>query len=248
MLTIIGREVSGLLAPREGIPLLELRAISGLSLHHSGGAGDAARANADPVGFLKELQLLFLEERGLSDIAYNWMIVADGRVYEGRGLRYRCAANGTNDGNLRYPSVIFPGDFRAATSLTAAQIGAFRQLRAMVRGVAPQATGAEPHSAFKATACPGANIVRLIPELVRNPPAGGSSGSRPVLRRGSSGSAVRTLQQAINAWGGARLLVDGDFGAATEIAVRRFQTAHGLVVDGVVGNQTWPVLERYASG
>ena len=43
-----------------------------------------------------------------------------------------------------------------------------------------------------------------------------------------------------------RLLVDGVFGPVTEAAVIRFQRAHGHVVDGVVGNQTWGALERYA--
>jgi len=41
---------------------------------------------------------------------------------------------------------------------------------------------------------------------------------------------------------GASLSVDGDFGSATASAVRSFQSAHGLSVDGIVGGQTWPAL------
>jgi len=36
--------------------------------------------------------------------------------------------------------------------------------------------------------------------------------------------------------------VDGIFGHKTAAAVRSFQRSHGLVVDGVVGDQTWPAL------
>ncbi len=43
------------------------------------------------------------------------------------------------------------------------------------------------------------------------------------------------------------VVADGDFGALTEQAVRRFQQDRGLVVDGVVGPQTWGVLFSLAA-
>ena len=38
--------------------------------------------------------------------------------------------------------------------------------------------------------------------------------------------------------------IDGDFGQATEKAVKAFQKAHNLTQDGVVGKNTWAALEQ----
>jgi peptidoglycan hydrolase-like protein with peptidoglycan-binding domain len=66
-----------------------------------------------------------------------------------------------------------------------------------------------------------------------------------VLRQGPNNLwplvTVRSLQYLLNAHG-AGLAVDGLFGAKTDAAVRAFQRAHGLVVDGVVSQQTWSAV------
>lgn len=64
----------------------------------------------------------------------------------------------------------------------------------------------------------------------------------PTLRRGSQGDEVADLQTILNARYGADLEVDGDFGKATEAAVKAFQKSHGLTADGVVGPKTWKAL------
>jgi len=64
----------------------------------------------------------------------------------------------------------------------------------------------------------------------------------PTLRLGSSGAAVRALQTQLNAKARLSLAVDGQFGSGTDTAVRNFQRAHGLTVDGVVGQNTWRTL------
>ncbi|HEY0639847.1 MAG TPA: penicillin-insensitive murein endopeptidase [Pseudonocardiaceae bacterium] len=64
----------------------------------------------------------------------------------------------------------------------------------------------------------------------------------PTLRSGATGAAVRALQTQLNAKARLSLAVDGQFGSATLTAVRNFQSAHGLTVDGVVGPTTWRYL------
>jgi len=67
--------------------------------------------------------------------------------------------------------------------------------------------------------------------------------SPAVLRRGDRGGAVRKLQTALAAQG-LELAVDGDFGRATEEALRAFQARAGVTVDGVAGARTWAALKR----
>jgi hypothetical protein len=61
----------------------------------------------------------------------------------------------------------------------------------------------------------------------------------PVLRRGSKGRWVGVLQNFLLGRGHYKGKVDNSFGKLSDAAVRRFQRANGLKVDGVVGNQTW---------
>lgn len=69
----------------------------------------------------------------------------------------------------------------------------------------------------------------------------------PVLREGDRSDDVRRLQQALHDRGvtdasGRAVLIDGDFGACTGEAVRRFQRSQGLEADGVAGPDTWKAL------
>ena len=65
------------------------------------------------------------------------------------------------------------------------------------------------------------------------------------LKKGSKGEQVKALQRMLHAMGyniGTVNPIDGDFGSKTDAAVRAYQKKYGLVVDGVVGKQTWSKL------
>lgn len=68
-----------------------------------------------------------------------------------------------------------------------------------------------------------------------------------VLKNGSKGEEVKTLQALLNAKGfkgkdGKALSVDGIFGGNSDYAVKAFQKAKGIGVDGIVGINTWNKL------
>ena len=64
----------------------------------------------------------------------------------------------------------------------------------------------------------------------------------PTLRMGSRGSAVMDLQTRLASAGFSPGPIDGIFGPRTDGAVRSFQRARGLKVDGIVGPLTWGEL------
>lgn len=66
-----------------------------------------------------------------------------------------------------------------------------------------------------------------------------------VLRIGAKSDGVAALQRALRTIG-YHLHIDGDFGPATRRMVMEFQSDHGLTVDGIVGPQTWGVIEALA--
>ena len=70
----------------------------------------------------------------------------------------------------------------------------------------------------------------------------------PTLRVGMQNSAdVRTAQEALQKAGYYYTgKIDGDFGPLTEQAVRDYQLANGLTVDGVIGEKTWGALTSSA--
>lgn len=89
--------------------------------------------------------------------------------------------------------------------------------------------------------------------------SGGSSGSEDIpatkdglfagvystIQYGAKGDRVRILQRALLALGFEVSAVDGDFGSSTYKAVKAFQEAVGLTVDGKAGKKTLQKLETY---
>ena len=82
----------------------------------------------------------------------------------------------------------------------------------------------------------GNNTWAAIYKALQNPP------THPILRIGSTGEAVKRLQASLTNLGYNPGPIDGIFGSKTETAVKSFQKSKGLVVDGIVGNNTWDAI------
>jgi peptidoglycan hydrolase-like protein with peptidoglycan-binding domain len=77
--------------------------------------------------------------------------------------------------------------------------------------------------------------------------AGGFGASKPVLSKGSNGADVQTAEDQINGWraenGRKPIKADGKYNQETETAVRDFQKANKLEIDGSIGANTHDRLQ-----
>jgi peptidoglycan hydrolase-like protein with peptidoglycan-binding domain len=70
-----------------------------------------------------------------------------------------------------------------------------------------------------------------------------SSTSSSTLKKGSKGDAVKALQTKLSKLGYKVGTIDGIFGSGTEAAVKAFQKAKNLTVDGIAGAATLSALK-----
>lgn len=81
------------------------------------------------------------------------------------------------------------------------------------------------------------------------PACSGTTSGYPTLRRGSRGTYVMVLQDALSALGyGTGSVIDGKFGSKTENALRAYQRRTGLTADGVCGCNSWKKISTAVLG
>ena len=112
------------------------------------------------------------------------------------------------------------------------------------------------HKWFAATACPGPYLESKFPYIADEVNKRLGSKAKPVakgialeiapplIKKGNSGKWVCIAQAALNSLGYKCGNVDADFGGKTDAAVRAFQTAEKLAVDGKIGEATWKALMK----
>ena len=232
----------------------------GLTLHYGGPSPWSGVDRSSVARFLvtadharcatimRAYQRYHMDNRGWADFAYSSGACPHGHRYEGRGPGNRTAAQGTTAGNDRsYATCYLVGEGDPITDhVKWACLDEGRRLLRLRWG----------HRDWKPTACPGAPTYAW---RTAGFPAPGGTPPRPpapppptsggivtvnvrVLRRGHKGGDVRSLQALLVTKAGQRIAVDGDFGPATEGAVKNLQRFFRLAADGIVGSRTWPTL------
>ncbi len=82
----------------------------------------------------------------------------------------------------------------------------------------------------------------------RSFPSACISGGYPLIRQGSRGVYVLVAQDGLNTLGFTTGGLDGIFGTQTRNAVLSYQRRRGLVVDGIIGCNTWRSIQEDVIG
>ena len=231
--------------PAKATTPLNGRRMEGEVVHH--GAGPTPASHAGCASTWRGYQAMHLDgTRGpQNDIAYNHGVCPHGYVFEGRGFANQGGANGTAPANRANFSVcvIGTGDEAYSDAVTDALEWVIHEARTKHNA----GDRVRAHRDFFATSCPGTRLaswVRLMDRATITPGTGGPMSDPTRPRLGDRSDLVRVIQQRLIAHGyplpdhGA----DGSFGAETDTAVRNFQAAHGLDIDGIVGPVTLALL------
>lgn len=199
---------------------------------------------------------------GWSGVGYHLYVRKEGSIWQGRPLDTIGAHAGASFNN-RSVGICAEGNFETE-KMTETQKQALVQALAYVWRLYPSAK-VVGHRNLAATACPGANFpfdeivagARALkdqnpikptpdpkPQVPAPPTAPTKTGTGiflPVLRRGSKGEAVKSMQVLLTGRGfkPGRWGADGSFGGATERALKNFQASQGLAADGICDFNTW---------
>lgn len=194
---------------------------------------------------------------GWAGIGYHFFVRKDGTIYRGRPENKLGAhTSNHNTGSL---GICFEGSYnketmpseqlRAGQELITYLLDKYNLLKANVY----------KHKDFNSTDCPGTNfpyevlrsgaknetaVVKSIEEELKEECKKQGFDSYPVCRKGAKGNITKIIQRLLISKGYSLPIygADGSYGDETVKAVKNFQAKNGLLVDGIVGQETWKAL------
>lgn len=194
---------------------------------------------------------------GWSGCGYHFLVRKDGTIYRGRPEdKLGAHTSNHNTGSL---GICFEGAYNTET-MNETQIKAGQELIVyLLDKYKLLKANVYKHKDFNSTDCPGNNfpyetlrsgaknetvIVKSIEEELREECKKQGFDSYPVCRKGAKGNITKIIQRLLISKGYSLPIygADGSYGDETVKAVKSFQTKNGLLVDGVVGQETWKAL------
>ncbi|MBN1495094.1 N-acetylmuramoyl-L-alanine amidase [Candidatus Peregrinibacteria bacterium] len=156
-------------------PLQYPEKISKIIIHHTG----TSKHIDDPIKTIRDLYYYHAIKRGWGDIGYNYIIDANGNIYEGRYGGDGVVGAHAGPGNRGSIGIAVLGNYneselsaeaeKALTNLIAEKsrlYGIDPLGESYFRGIKlPNIFG---HNGIMATSCPGKNIIKLLPQIRQN--------------------------------------------------------------------------------
>ncbi|WP_079475627.1 peptidoglycan recognition protein family protein [Marinococcus halophilus] len=183
---------------------------------------------------------------GWPRVAYHFVIRKDGTIEWNHSLDIKSYHVGNS--NEEAVGICLVGDFRTQHP-TKAQLRSLKKLVTELKKDLPSYKVTKGHNEYPGyawKACPEFDYKAALKAKVSKP---SGTNNEPLLQAGDTFNAVKKLQQMLLATGEKlpKYGADGDFGTETEQAVKSFQRAQNITVDGVVGPETWEHLNKAIS-
>ena len=196
---------------------------------------------------------------GWAGIGYHFFVRKDGTIYRGRPENKLGAhTSNHNTGSL---GICFEGSYNKET-MPSEQLRAGQELITYLRDkYGLLKANVYKHKDFNSTDCPGTNFPfeniqngatqsvnvsqsNSIEEELKAECKKQGFDSYPVCRKGAKGNITKIIQRLLISKGYSLPIygADGSYGDETVKTVKQFQKDNGLVVDGVVGQNTWSKL------
>lgn len=196
---------------------------------------------------------------GWAGIGYHFFVRKDGTIYRGRPENKLGAhTSNHNTGSL---GICFEGSYNKET-MPSEQLRAGQELITyLCDKYSLLKANVYKHKDFNSTDCPGANFPfeniqngatqsvnvsqsNSIEEELKAECKKQGFDSYPVCRKGAKGNITKIIQRLLISKGYSLPIygADGSYGDETVKAVKNFQSKNGLLVDGIVGQETWKAL------
>lgn len=245
--TIAGCATWGAQAARGTISVLAQRPTK-IIVHHTASANSTDYSQSHAFALARSIQQSHFD-RGWIDSGQQFTVSRGGYVMEGRHQSLSALNGGTSHvvgahtagQNETSLGIENEGTYTSVAPTSALYDRLVSLCAFMCQQYAISSSAIYGHRDFNATQCPGDVLYAKLPQLRSDVAARLGGRSWPLVRRGDTGERVRTVQYLLRQ-AGYSVSADGVFGSGTESAVRSFQQARGLAVDGVVGTATWERL------